>query len=569
MAYIEFPLQISRQYAAPLDVSSVMTSAEKTTYLANPVRYAGQVVYDSTEQKLYVLNSDKDAWLEVGSQSSGLAAASGSILATLASVSGELDTKINDQISGLIDSAPGILDTLKELASAIGNDDDFANTILTKINALSTALGNANGNISNLRSETVAASSTLASAIDSEESARIADVTALSAAIQSGNSGLSAAIDQLRTETVAASGTLADNISQLRTETVAATGTLDTRITSEVSTLNTTIQSVSSTLDTRITTEVSNLVNSAPGILDTLGELAAALSGDDNFAVTVANNISNLRTDVAATTAALDSKIDTEVSALESSLASVSGALDFKIDSEVSALESTMASVSSTLDSKIDSEINTLHTHIDSKIDFLSGAVDDEVAIRVAAVLALSASVDELRTETVAASSTLDSNISTLRSETVAASGTLFSKIDTDLGALSAEMIQRDTATLTSAQSYTDSAIADLVDGAPELLNTLKELASAIGEDENFAVTLTNKFSELSTAMTSAANADDARLDVLETAFNTLTGTSGVTTLGSIASQNYNAVSITGGTVMSITLSAATLSDCTIDSGTF
>jgi hypothetical protein len=72
MAYIEFPLQFSRQYAAPLDVSSVMTSAEKSSYLSNPVRYAGQVVYDSDTQKLYVLSSDKSEWLEVGSSSTGV-----------------------------------------------------------------------------------------------------------------------------------------------------------------------------------------------------------------------------------------------------------------------------------------------------------------------------------------------------------------------------------------------------------------------------------------------------------------------------------------------------------------
>jgi len=72
MAYIEFPLQFSRQYAAPLDVSSVMTSSEKSSYLSNPVRYAGQVVYDSDTQKLYVLSSDKSSWLEVGSNSTGV-----------------------------------------------------------------------------------------------------------------------------------------------------------------------------------------------------------------------------------------------------------------------------------------------------------------------------------------------------------------------------------------------------------------------------------------------------------------------------------------------------------------
>ena len=72
MAYIEFPLQFSRQNAAPLDVSSVMSSADKASYLSNPVRYAGQVVYDSDTEKLYVLSSNRSEWLEVGSSSTGV-----------------------------------------------------------------------------------------------------------------------------------------------------------------------------------------------------------------------------------------------------------------------------------------------------------------------------------------------------------------------------------------------------------------------------------------------------------------------------------------------------------------
>jgi hypothetical protein len=39
--------------------------------------------------------------------------------------------------------------------------------------------------------------------------------------------------------------------------------------------------------------------------------------------------------------------------------------------------------------------------------------------------------------------------------------------------------------------AYTDAAVAALVDGAPDLLNTLNELAAAIDDDANFATTLT------------------------------------------------------------------------------
>lgn len=43
-----------------------------------------------------------------------------------------------------------------------------------------------------------------------------------------------------------------------------------------------------------------------------------------------------------------------------------------------------------------------------------------------------------------------------------------------------------------ATQSYVNTAIANLVDGAPALLDTLNEIAAAIGDDSNFVTTITN-----------------------------------------------------------------------------
>lgn len=43
-----------------------------------------------------------------------------------------------------------------------------------------------------------------------------------------------------------------------------------------------------------------------------------------------------------------------------------------------------------------------------------------------------------------------------------------------------------------ATQSYVTTAISNLVDAAPELLDTLNEIAAAIGDDANFATTITN-----------------------------------------------------------------------------
>lgn len=47
-----------------------------------------------------------------------------------------------------------------------------------------------------------------------------------------------------------------------------------------------------------------------------------------------------------------------------------------------------------------------------------------------------------------------------------------------------------DQTVLTSAESYTDQKIADVVDGSPEALDTLYELAKALEDDPNFATTV-------------------------------------------------------------------------------
>lgn len=163
-------------------------------------------------------------------------------------------------------------------------------------------------------------------------------------------------------------------------------------------------------------------------------------------------------------------------------------------------------------------------------------------------------------------------------------------------------------------KGYVDSAVSAVVDGAPELLNTLNELAAAINDDANYASTLTtalgtklakdSNLSDLANTATARTNlgvaigvdvqAYDAELAALagltsaadKLPYFTGAGTASVadftsfgrslvddadasaarTTLGlgSIATQAANNVSITGGAISNVTLS-----DVTIDGGTY
>ena len=48
-----------------------------------------------------------------------------------------------------------------------------------------------------------------------------------------------------------------------------------------------------------------------------------------------------------------------------------------------------------------------------------------------------------------------------------------------------------------------DNAINQLLDGAPQALDTLKELADALGNNDNFATYITNQITELNNKITS------------------------------------------------------------------
>lgn len=48
-----------------------------------------------------------------------------------------------------------------------------------------------------------------------------------------------------------------------------------------------------------------------------------------------------------------------------------------------------------------------------------------------------------------------------------------------------------------ATETYVDNKVASLVDSAPGTLDTLNELAQALGDDPNFATTITNQLSQV------------------------------------------------------------------------
>ena len=93
----------------------------------------------------------------------------------------------DSKVAALVDSAPEVLDTLKELSDALGSDENFATTVSNNIGQVDAKIDSEAARIEGLvnteESERIAADSALQGDINAEQTARIAADSALSARV--------------------------------------------------------------------------------------------------------------------------------------------------------------------------------------------------------------------------------------------------------------------------------------------------------------------------------------------------------------------------------------------------
>ena len=395
-------------------------------------------------------------------------------------------------------------------------------------------------------------------AVSNEEIARIAADDALQGDIETEATTRALAISTEKSRAEAAELELQNALTAEQTARTAADSGLSGRLDIIEGTGEGSITKAKNDANTYTDTKIADLVDSAPNLLNTLKELSDALGGDHNFATTVASQIgtvqSNLTEEVTRALteeAALADAISAAESSLSSAISSEESARITAISNEVSARSSADANLQSNIDAEaaarsaavsaeqtraegVEASLQASITALEESIG--QSLADQAAALEAARIEADSALLSELDAEgarAAAAEAALAQDIADEESARIAAvsaeaasrssaNSALQASIDAEVSArasaISSETSAREAAdsalqgnidseeaariagdesTLASANQYTDSQVAALVDSAPDFLNTLKELSSALGGDKDFAVTINNSITEL------------------------------------------------------------------------
>ena len=255
-------------------------------------------------------------------------------------------------------------------------------------------------------------------------------------------------------------------------------------------------------VDTEVAAAVAALVDSAPGTLDTLNELAAAINDDANAFTTLQTAINTVQADVDqnesdadAAIAAVQADVDQNESDADAAIAAVQA----DVDANETAANTAIAAVQADVDAN--------ETAANTAIAAVQADVDQNEADADAAIAAVQADVDQNEADADAA---------------IALKADIASPTFTGTPAAPTAGAGTNTTQLATT-AFVTAAVAALVDGAPGAIDTLNELAAALGDDANFATTITNSIAAVQSDVDqnevdgdAADSALSGRLDVLE-----------------------------------------------------
>lgn len=522
----------------------------------------------------------------------------------------QTEADLQAAIEKIIGEAPEVLDTLKEIADALGNDPNFATTITKKLAAITEQL---NQEITN-RTE---ADAQVQANIDKEVSDRKEADTALEAKLKeyvdnevdkiTGNTdGIQASLNKEIQDRKDADAALQAAITKEETDRKAADAALDTRVTANatkiqelalsiqdaVNTVKNELQAKIDALQTEVNANKANIQRNTDRLNDQITKEAedyAELKGMVNAeAEARANADTNLKSQVDK----VNIDLNTEVSKREAG----DTVLQQNIDKEIS----DRTSADTLLDNKFTGLINTESTARANEDEKINARIDQEIKDRKAGDDALSAridtlnggvtgSLDELREKVTNNTTAIQTEVERAKAAEQALKDSLTTAMENhkdDLVAISKDINDEaqsrlqedtklqnniDTETLNRTQADTllenkitqevsdrvqavenlndrkvdkvdgkelssndftdllkakldniqefanyitkvsqlendsnyqnaeqvEAAIQKVIGSAPGVLDTLEEIAKALGDDPNFATTITNKLTEL------------------------------------------------------------------------
>ena len=255
-----------------------------------------------------------------------------------------------------------------------------------------------------------------------------------------------------------------------------------------------------------VDTELANLVDSSPAALNTLNELAAALGDDANFSTTMTTALGNrLRVDTASqglsATQQANAIDNLGITASKAEINILDGGLSASDIPNIGASKitsGTFATARIADDAITAAKLNV--TGNGSSTQFLRSDGDGSFTWAVPVDTQYSVGDGGLTQRNF--TSTLKDKL-----DSVAMNANNYS-ISSDL--LDEDNMASNSATKVASQqsikAYVDAEVAGLVDSAPSALNTLNELAAALGDDASFSTTVSNN---IGTKLAKSSNLSD------------------------------------------------------------
>lgn len=407
----------------------------------------------------------------------------------------QTEEEVKQMISDLVDGADDALDTLKELAEALGNDPNFATTITNKLTDLRTALteevNRAKEAEAALGAEVAAVQDNLEygldqinKKIDTVKADLKAEIDRVEKKVDKNAEDIKDLEDKVNQDNGELEKELKDLIQKEKDERIAA----DNEIKESVNELKTLHINDKAALETKIAEETANRTN-ADTVLDSK----------------INEEITNRQAD----TQALQGKIDQEKVDRHSE--------DQVLHNEISKEVADRTNADKALQGKIDQEAQA-RTSADQ---VLQNNIDSEATARAAQDLVLDHKIEDVKLQGQADKAQLLEAIATETQARKDADTALDNKkVDkregysltkndfTDILKAKLDGIEEKANYITKLselvndmdfqnEEQVNAAIQKIVGSAPEVLDTLKEIADALGNDPNFAATITKKLAAL------------------------------------------------------------------------